>query len=89
MTTEFASLAEVQQKAPNQLAAHLMRSRELQEEGSLLMAGAFLDRPEEPVCTMGVFVTRAAANDYVRHDPFVANDMVRDWEVREWANMLD
>ena len=52
------------------------------------MAGAFLDQPEEPVCTMAVLATRAAAEDYARGDPFVQADQVDEWAIREWANML-
>lgn len=88
MTTTFASLDEVRQHAAQDMAAHLARSRELHEAGELLMAGAFLDQPDEPVRTMGVFTTRAAAEDYVNGDPFVRANMVSDWQIREWANML-
>jgi uncharacterized protein YciI len=88
MTTTFRSLAEVQATAPAELAAHLARSRQLHTDGVLLMAGAFLDRPEEPLQTMGVLVSREAAEDYARHDPFVRGGMVSDWTIREWANML-
>lgn len=88
MTTIFGSLAQAQQTAPTQLAAHLERSRKLHTEGALLMAGAFLDQPEQPVRTMGVLATREAAEAYARHDPFVEDNMVSEWVIREWANML-
>lgn len=45
-------------------------SQEFHVAGALLMAGAFLDQPEEPVCTMAVLATGAAAEDYARGDPF-------------------
>jgi len=54
MTTKFSSLNEAQQKAPTQMSTHLERSQEFHVAGALLMAGAFLDQPEEPVCTMAV-----------------------------------
>jgi uncharacterized protein len=88
MTTAFRSLAEVQATAPAELAAHLTRSRQLHSDGVLLMAGAFLDRPNEPLQTMGVLISREAAEDYARHDPFVRRGMVSYWTIREWANML-
>jgi uncharacterized protein YciI len=88
MTTTFGSLAEVQQQAPAQLSAHLARSRQLHADGALLMAGAFLDQPEQPLRTMGVLATRQAAEDYARGDPFVRDGMVSEWVIREWANML-
>lgn len=88
MTTRFSSLDAVRTTAAEQMAEHLARSRELHAQGVLLMAGAFLDRPDEPVQTMGVLASRAAAEDYARQDPFVRADMVSEWVVREWANML-
>jgi uncharacterized protein YciI len=88
MTTKYGSMAEVRERAPELMAAHLARSRELHAEGVLVLAGAFLDRPEEPVRTMGVFTSRAAAEDYAQQDPFVRAGMVDGWEIREWANML-
>lgn len=86
--TAFSSWAEVQQKAPQAVAQHIARSKQLHEEGTLLMAGAFLDRPDEPVTTMSVLVSRAAAEEYMRGDPFVLNGQVKRWYIREWANML-
>jgi uncharacterized protein len=88
MTTTFGSLAEARQQAPTQMSAHLARSRQLHAEGALLMAGAFLDQPEQPVRTMGVLATRQAAEDYAHGDPFVQAGMVSEWVIREWANML-
>ncbi len=88
MTTTFESLAAVREQAPTEMAAHLVRSKELHANGTLLMAGAFLDEPGTPVRTMGVLVSREAAEDYAQNDPFVVGGMVREWTVREWANML-
>jgi uncharacterized protein YciI len=86
--TAFTSLAEVQQSAPAELTQHIARSRLLHEEGTLLMAGAFLDRPNEPLTTMAVLVSREAAEEYMRGDPFELNGLVNHWSVREWANMF-
>jgi uncharacterized protein YciI len=88
MTTQFTSLDEARRVAPTEMAMHLANSRKLHDAGVLLMAGAFLDRPDEPVRTMGVLVSRAAAEDYARSDPFVQAGLVSEWTVREWANML-
>lgn len=86
--TAFRSWEEVQQKASQAIAEHIARSKQLHEQGTLLMAGAFLDRPDEPVTTMAVLVSRAAAEEYMRGDPFVLNGQVERWYVREWANMF-
>jgi uncharacterized protein YciI len=86
--TRYASLAEVSEKAPDDLAAHIARSKQWHAQGRLLMAGAFLDRPEEPVSTMAVLPSRADAEDYAAGDPFVVKGMVASSEIRPWANML-
>jgi uncharacterized protein YciI len=86
MTTRFTSMEHVKAEAAEPMAAHLMRSQQLHEQGILLMAGAFLDG--EPVQTMGVLTSREAAEDYARNDPFVVAGLVESWVVREWANML-
>jgi uncharacterized protein YciI len=88
MTTRFTSLEDVRNEAADTMAAHLARSQQLHQQGILLMAGAFLDDPGEPVQTMGVLISREAAEDYARNDPFVAAGQVQAWVVREWANML-
>ena len=51
--TAFNSWAEVRQNAPEELAQHIAWSKQLHEEGVLLMSGAFLDHPDDPVTTMG------------------------------------
>ena len=86
--TRFASLAEVSEQAPDDLAAHIARSRQWHEQGRLLLAGAFLDRPEEPVSTMAVLTSRADAEEYAAGDPFVVKGMAASSEIRPWANML-
>ncbi len=86
--TAFNSWAEVRQNAPEELAQHMAWSKQLHEEGVLLMSGAFLDRPDDPVTTMGVLVSREAAEAYMRGDPFVLKGLVRHWHIREWANMF-
>jgi uncharacterized protein YciI len=86
--TTYTSLAEAMAKAPEDIAAHRARSSQMHEQGTIIMAGAFLDRPEEPLSTMAVLTSREAAEEFVRGDPFVVKGMVRDWHIREWANMF-
>jgi uncharacterized protein len=83
------TIDDVRASAPDALAAHLKRSKQLQQQGTLLMAGAFLHTmPDEPLTTMGVFPSRDAAEAYAAGDPFVLNGMVTNWYIREWANIL-
>jgi len=86
--TSCKSMEEVKSRHGATVAAHLARSNELHKQGTLLMAGAFLDNPEEPVSTMGIIPTREAAEEYAKADPFVLNGLVTKWHIREWANIL-
>lgn len=86
--TRYASFDEALSKAPHLIAEHITRSNELHEQGKLLMSGAFLDNPQEPLSTMGVLATREDAEEYMQGDPFVLAGMVERWYIREWANMF-
>lgn len=88
MTTRFQSFADAQQDAPEQLASHVQTSKQLHEQGRLLMAGAFLDQPGQPVRTMGVLTSYNDARHYAENDPFVQAGLVEDWHIREWANIF-
>ncbi len=87
--TKFKDIEEAMAKEPETIAAHLARSRELHRRGGLLMAGAFLNNPDEPLSTMAVLNSREAAEEYAKGDPFVLKGMVSKWYIREWANPLD
>ncbi|HEY6284218.1 MAG TPA: hypothetical protein VIX20_01030 [Ktedonobacteraceae bacterium] len=52
--TFYNSLEDAVSKAPDVLAAHRARSNELHADGTLLMAGALLNNPEEPLRTMTI-----------------------------------
>ena len=86
--TKYASMQEALARAPETVAAHVARSRALHEAGALIMAGAFLDRPEEPLSTMGVLRSRAEAEAYIAGDPFALIDMIAHWAIRESADKL-
>jgi uncharacterized protein YciI len=86
--TKYASLQEAKQKASEEMTAHLVRSKQFHEQGKLLLSGAFLDNPEEPVSTMAVLTSYEAADEYAKGDPFLLQGMVSKWYIRKWANML-
>ncbi len=88
VATKYKTFEEARARAPEQIAAHLARSKELHQEGTLLMSGAFLNNPEEPLSTMAVLSSRAAAEEYIHGDPFFINGMISKWYVREWADMF-
>jgi uncharacterized protein len=37
---------------------------------------------------MAIFATREAAREFADGDPFVPNGVVRNWDVREWLEVL-
>ena len=88
MQTTIASLDDARRDAPEALAEHLARSQDWHRDGRLLMAGAFLDRPDEPVSTMGILRSREDAEEFAAGDPFHVAGMVATVEIRPWADML-
>jgi len=88
VTTKFKSFADAKAKDPESIGAHIARSKKLHEEGTLMMSGAFLDNPGDPLSTMGVLTSREAAEDYIKHDPFMLRGMIAKHTIREWANMF-
>jgi uncharacterized protein len=69
-------------RAAELFPAHSARLDEFHSRGDLFMVGPFGD-PERQG-SMSVFRTREAAEEFVRDDPFVVNDVVQSWEIREW-----
>jgi uncharacterized protein YciI len=85
---KYSSFEEAKAKAPQEIADHIQRSKELHENGVLVMAGVFLDNNDELLSTMGVLTSRESAEEYVKGDPFYLNGMMEKWTIREWANMF-
>jgi uncharacterized protein len=86
--TTYDSFDDAKTNAPDMIAAHIARSKELHAHGTLLMSGAFLNNPQEPLSTMAILTTYEAAEEYIKGDPFVQNGKVSKWYIREWANMF-
>jgi uncharacterized protein len=79
----YASFEEAMAAAPDDITAHVKRSRELHENGTLPMLGAFLDESDEPPGTMAVTTSHEAAEEYVKGDPFFLNGKMTEWYTRE------
>ena len=86
--TSFNSIDEVKAQASDDLAAHIARSKEQYAKGKVLMAGAFLDAPDQPLTTMGLFSSKQDAEEYAAGDPFILKGRVTSWYIREWANIV-
>jgi uncharacterized protein YciI len=78
----YASADDVASKAPAHFPAHRARLDEFEARGELLMVGTFGDPQAEG--SMAIFSGRAAAEAFVREDPFVLNGVVRGYEIRDW-----
>ena len=65
----YESADDLAEKAPLHAAAHRARWREFADRGELLMIGPFANALADGA--MAIFTTRAAAEEFVRGDPFV------------------
>jgi len=72
-------------KARIHYPAHRARLDEFHARGVLLMAGPFSNPAEG---ALGIFTSRAAAEEFIRGDPFVTQGVVAKWSVREWNEAL-
>jgi uncharacterized protein YciI len=72
-------------KVPEHIAGHIARLDLFQARGTLLMAGPLLDASGR---ALGVFTSRAAAEEFIAGDPFVVHGVVSSWTVVEWKEVL-
>ena len=82
----YESAPDVARRAPVYMDAHVARWRQFQQRGELLMIGTFSNPQDEG--SMGIFTTRAAAEAFVKDDPFVLNGVVQAYHIREWREVL-
>ncbi|HMI89111.1 MAG TPA: YciI family protein, partial [Polyangiaceae bacterium] len=76
---------DVMETAPVHFPAHKARLDAFQACGDLIAVGTWAD-PREG--SMGVFRSRAAAEEFVREDPFVQNGVVASYEIKDWNEIL-
>ena len=82
----YESADNVAAKAPPHFPAHRARWKGFADRGELLMIGTFANAQKDG--SMAIFTTRAAAEEFVRGDPFVLNGVVRKWTIRDWNEAL-
>jgi uncharacterized protein YciI len=73
----------VERRAPYR-AEHLRLLREAHARGELVMGGAFADPPDRALLVFRG-ESPAAAEAFVRQDPYVIEGLVTRWEVRPWT----
>ncbi len=76
---------DVMSKAPAHFPAHSARLDQFHADGRLRMVGTWAN-PQEG--SMAIFTSREAAEDFVAEDPFVLNEVVVRWRIREWDEVL-
>jgi uncharacterized protein YciI len=72
-------------KAQANFPAHQARLKEFYQQGTLLMAGPYGTPPRG---ALGVFTSRAAAEEFIAGDPFVINGVVGKHSIHEWSEAL-
>jgi uncharacterized protein YciI len=72
-------------KAHEHLGTHRARLDEFNARGELLMAGNLLEGSPQ---ALGIFTTKAAADEFVAGDPFVANGVVDTVAIVPWNEVL-
>ena len=77
----YESADDVLTKAPPHFPADSARLDEFHRAGTLLMMGPFGNPQSEG--SMSIFITRDAAEEFARPDPFVFSGVIRNWYIRE------
>jgi uncharacterized protein YciI len=72
-------------RAPLHFPAHQARLDDFHRRGDLLAVGTWAD-PRDGA--MAIFRTRAAAEEFVRGDPFVEHGVVARHEIKDWDEIL-
>lgn len=62
---------------------HLALAREAHARGELVLAGALIDPPDGALLIFRG-ESPAAAENFVRNDPYVRNGLIKRWEIRSW-----
>jgi uncharacterized protein YciI len=76
----------VEKRAPYR-EEHLNYATAAQERGTLVMAGALAEPADGAVL---VFKGDGAhiAEDFAKHDPYVKNGLITEWQVRKWTVVI-
>jgi uncharacterized protein YciI len=68
-------------------AAHLEHGRKALARGELVLGGA-LANPVDGAVLLFQGESPAVAENFARTDPYVLNDLVTSWRVREWTTVI-
>jgi uncharacterized protein len=82
----YEATADFRAKVSAHIDAHRALWAEFHADKRLLMVGPFTDEPAGGA--LGIFSSRAAAEEFVKRDPFVQYGIVAQWTIREWKEVL-
>ena len=63
---------------------HLKLAREANERGELVLAGAYGEPPDSAALVFR-FDDDSVVTDFVAHDPYVREGLVKRWTIRKWT----
>ena len=66
---------------------HLKMAWDANEAGDLMLGGA-LQNPADQAYLLFEGETPEPAEEFARHDPYVKNGIVKNWEVRPWMTVV-
>ena len=67
---------------------HLRLARAAHDRGELLLGGALAD-PVDKAILVFRSLDRTAVEDFIRNDPYVANGLISQWEIRPWTVVIE
>ena len=62
---------------------HLGKAWAAQERGEFVLGGAFVD-PADTALLLFKAETKETVEQFAKTDPYVINELVKSWRVREW-----
>lgn len=75
------------ERRPQYRAEHLKLARESEARGELVIGGAFAE-PADRALLVFRCADRSVAERFVASDPYVANGIVKHWELRAWTVVI-
>lgn len=66
---------------------HLKLAQDANENGHLVLAGAFSDPPDKALLIFKVD-DKSIIKKFVDNDPYVKNGLIEKWEIRDWTVVI-
>ncbi|MEJ2104995.1 MAG: YciI-like protein [Ignavibacteriaceae bacterium] len=66
---------------------HLKLAQDANENGHLILAGAFSDPPDKALLIFKVD-DKSIIKRFIDNDPYVKNGLIKEWEIREWTVVI-